>query len=394
MHPLVHAMNDAPNVLVIKALAGTCFRATQHTWVVTHREQRRLPHAVHRIAAVAFVARAEMLGAHAHPIPAGALVWLNAVADGGVTSTTFMSLRDTALSSFICAVNAERNIDKIWFLEACLVVGRYATNTETVHLPSYAVQSKSPQAANRDGIHGCVALAAEGYASGNTNNNERAASLFMYHITLAEIAQRFTVTCGVRRTADTAYALLADPLRKYAHECTFAVTGDRFMHICLRMHLPSWCTMLSTGGCYAELSDMLGASVNNVVRPYVDMNISKYVASRDAAEDDVVLFVIMCTLIAEVAGKQAIKVLYNRDVQFAPPDVACPFVLCDFPVPGIVTDAFGYTLNGTLVVCNGLGTSGAVSLWVSMLGYSVPIVAAYVDGTADTSNPLRKYESG
>jgi hypothetical protein len=152
--------------------------------------------------------------------------------------------------------------------------------------------------------------------------------------------------------------------------------------------------MLSVGGCYADLADLLGGDVNNVVRPYVDLNVASFMQTADAASDDVVLFVIVCTLIAEIAGLRTLQVLYNRDILFAPPEVACPFVLCDFPVAGIATDVYGFvTRTGTMVVCNGLATVGAVSLWVDELGYGAPVVASFLDGTADASNPLRKYET-
>lgn len=390
MHPLGHAMIAVPSVFAMNAPAGTCRRATQHTCVLAHRAQRSLPHAVHSTADVTFVASCDMLGAHAHPIPAGALVWLHSIAPD---EPLFLELQPSVPPLFFSAVNRERNLDRDWFLEACTVVGRYAGDCDAdAELPAYAIQSKSPSPTDRSQLLKLVARAGDADAD---RCNLRAASLLLYHLTLHEIADRYTsVVVGERGGSSTGYARLAPLLRQYSHECTFSVTGDHFLHVCLRMHLPSWCTMLSVGGCYADLADLLGGDVNNVVRPYVDLNVASFMQTADAASDDVVLFVIVCTLIAEIAGLRTLQVLYNRDILFAPPEVACPFVLCDFPVAGIATDVFGFvTRTGTMVVCNGLATVGAVSLWVDELGYGAPVVASFLDGTADASNPLRKYET-
>lgn len=389
VHPLGHANIAVPTVFAINAPAGTCRRATQHTCARTHREHRSLPQVVHNTAAVTFVNNWDMLGAHAHPIPAGALVWLHSIAAG---SPTFSELCGSVPALFFSAVNRERNINRDWFLEACTVVGRYAGDCDTdVALPAYAIQAKSPAAVDRPQL---LDLAARAGSTDADQCNVRAASLLLYHLSLVEIADRYEVIVGERSGGAIGYARLAPLLRHYSHECTFSVTGDHFLHVCLRMHLPSWCTMLSLGGCYADLADLLGGDVNNVVRPYVDLNVASFMQTADAASDNVVLFVVVCTLIAEIAGLSTLQVLYNRDVLFAPPGIACPFVLCDFPVAGIVTDAFGFvTKEGSMVVCNGLTTVGAISLWVETLDYGAPVVASFLDGTADASNPLRKYET-
>lgn len=330
-----------------------------------------------------------MLGAHAHPIPAGALVWLHSVA---ADSETFSELCALVPSLFFSAVNRERIINRDWFQEACTVVGRYAGDCEAdAEMPAYAIQSKSPAAVDRPQL--LVLAARAGYTDAD-HNNLRAASLLLYHLSLVEVADRYEAVVGERSGSATGYARLAPLLRRYSHECTFSVTGDHFLHVCLRMHLPSWCTMLSVGGCYADLADLLGGDVNNVVRPYVDLNVAAFMQTADAASDNVVLFVVVCTLIAEIAGLSTLQVLYNRDVLFAPPGIACPFVLCDFPVAGIVTDVYGFVAaDGSMVVCNGLTTVGAISLWVENLDYGAPVVASFLDGTADASNPLRKYEA-
>ena len=322
-----------------------------------------------------------MLGAHAHPIPAAALVWLYTVPE---TDPSFASLCRSVPAAFFAAINAEPCLDRDWFCEACTVISRFVPTLAEPHsAPAYAVQTKSPTW-SPDELPRVLRLCDA------NNGHPRTASLLLYYLTLGEIERTMSAVSCHWDSACDGYSRLSGILPLYANECTYSVTGDRFLHVCLRMHVPSWCTMLSTGGCYAELASLLGPSVNNVIRPFVDIDVHSELQRRDANSDDVVLFVIVCTLIAEICGDKALRLRYNRDVLFAT-DVPCPFVLCDFPVAGILTDAYGFTDGRTLVVCNGSFVSGGVSMWLSALGKRAPTISAFLNGTADATNPLCKY---
>jgi len=376
-------MTLGPIILPKMAAAETCCLFEQHVCERAHRAHRSAPHATHTFAATKFVASWDMSGEHAHPIPPAAMVWLHAVdADGD--AALFDRLCSAVPRLFFDAVAVTERLDPEWLSEACVVAGRFCRESGPLPaLPAYAIRAKSPGPANLT-----TALAVAG-----RQVDARAASLFLYHLSTQRLSSTLTIVRGVPTAAHNAYSLLGGVLPRYAAECTFAVTGDRFIHLCLRMHLPSWCTMLSPGGCYRDLSSLVPATVNDLVRPYVDAQVSDLIRARDPASDDIVLFVVACTLLAEVCGSRALGVRYNRDILFAVAGHPAPFVLCDFPVAGLATDAYGFVDGTRLVVCNGLGVGAAVSMWVAALAAHgrAPLLIDFVSGRADASNPLRKY---
>jgi len=381
MHPLVHFNIDAPNNRDMIAAAEMCCFEMQHVCLLMHRLQRSWPHATHTTAAVTFVASCDMCGKQAHPIPAAAMVWWYSVAPD---SSMFGYLSANAPDMFYSAVCAAPHVDPVWLAEACVVVGRFVkSGAFPITVPPYVIRVKSPFSASAD-IRRALLRAGESVSVRN-------ASLFLYHLSLSQFARQVTVRVCRPTGAEQAYALLAPVLPRYANECTFAVTGDHFLHVCLRMHLPSWCTMLSPGGCYADMAALLDSSVNDIARPFVDMSVSEYIKTNEFHDDNVVLFVVACTLIAELAGSAALSVKMNRASLFVPPGVPCPTVLCDFPVDGVMVDAYGYMLDNTFYVCNGYGVDTAISMWIAALGDYAPIISSFVDGTADKSNPLHKY---
>jgi len=358
----------------------------QHVWDRTHRAHRKALHATHIFASRRFVTSFDMSGEQAHPIPAAAMVWLHSV---GSDDALFREMSRVVPALFFDSVLQCERLDAEWFSEACVVVGRYATaqSDYVAEVPPYAIRVKSPTPS--------TSALLPSLRRASCAVDIRAASLLLYHLSVKRLSSTCTITrgCAAAAAASGAYSLLGPVLPKYAAECTFSVTGDRFIHLCLRMHLPSWCTMLSPGGCYRDLSTLIPTTVNDLVRPYVDVQVSELMRTRDAASDDVVLFVVIAALISELCGSAALGVRYNRDILFARAGIPVPFVLCDFPVAGLVSDAYGFVDGTTLTVCNGLGVGNAVSLWVSALARSghASIVTAFVAGDADTTNPLCKY---
>jgi len=327
-----------------------------------------------------------MSGEHAHPIPASVMTWLYSVP---ASTPLFSKLREVVPRLFFDAVSGCEEIDPDWLSEACVVAGRYATNQSgtSLSMPPFAIRVKSPSS-SEGALMPALHLA-------GASVDVRAASFLLYHVSLVQLSSTLVIKKGNAANAGGAYSLLGPVLPKYASECTFAVTGDRFIHLCLRMHLPSWCTMLSPGGCYRDLSALIPATVNDLVRPYVDAQVSDLIKSRDASTDDIVLFVVAVTLISEICGSGSLGLRYNREILFAKEGLPVPFVLCDFPVDGLVTDAYGYVDGTTLYVCNGLGVDTAISLWVSALSKAgcASIVVDFVAGRADSTNPLRKYST-
>lgn len=384
MHPAPHAIAFGPNVFDKIAVAATCFFFVQHVCDLTHREHLKLPHAIQIFASNKFVANLDMSGEHAHPIPAAAMVWLHSVSK---TDPLFSELCNVVPELFFESVTQCEQIDPEWLAEACVIAGRYAEKRcDTFSsMPPYAIRVKSPSSTH-DALLPALRLA-------SNDIDARAASLLLYHLSVERLSSTLTIEKGVASNASGAYSLLGPVMPKYASECTFAVTGDRFIHLCLRMHLPSWCTMLSPGGCYRDLSSMIPATVNDLVRPYVDAQVSDLIRSRDSQTDDIVLFVVASTLISEICGSASLGVRYNRDIIFAEPGLPVPFVLCDFPVSGLLTDAYGFVDGTRLVVCNGLGVDTAISLWIDALSDvdCASIVTNFVSGRADSTNPLRKY---
>ena len=311
-------------------------------------------------------------------------MWLHSIPSD---DKLFASMVDKVPRLFFDAINSTEHLSADWLCEACVVVSRYlsADSDTSDELPPHVIRIKSPSVS--------IANARTALRIAGKQLNKRASSLMLYHLSVLRLSETFTACRGKQADSLGLYSRLGSMLPRYAAECTFSVTGDRFIHLCLQMHLPSWCTMLSSGGCYRELSAMIPSTVNDLVRPYLDAQVSDLIRARNSKEDDIVLFVVACTLVAEVCGTTKYGVRYNREILFSDPDIPTPFVLCDFPVSGIVTDAYGFVYRNNLVVCNSLGVDTTMSLWLQQMSAcdEASIVTAFVEGRSDSTNPLNKY---
>lgn len=317
------------------------------------------------------------------PLPCKAMVWLY-----NVSSSTegFYEAGKKIMSCFLDSLTRTKILTSEWVEETTLVCSRYIQLREGYvrETPVYCIRVRSPQPILFDDIDQEILSCGQACDS-------RAASLLVYYVSLQAVQDKFEYELG-GSSSSVSFDVLHPVLTRYSSECTFSSTGDHFLHVCLRMHLPSWCTMMSYGGGYRELSELLGESANKIVRPYLDVKSTHFMRTLEVDTDDVIFFVVFCSLIAEACDNKDLSVKYNRDVLFSPPDLACPFVFCDFPVPGINGDAYGYVVGKRLVICNSLGVRRATSLWIEELGESAPVVHTFLNNSgSDSTNLLNKY---
>lgn len=331
---------------------------------------------------MAHVASIDTCGLHAQPtgddtvaIPPPIVAWLYSVADAAPPDAVRWVLGQLTA----CTVVAPRFV-----CEVCITLNRMLPASTVVHkLPAYVALERSPGLAG--GLLPIVRLSARG--------DRRAASYLLYCLGLQALGGMLSFE-PVEPADMNAYSLLLSTLVVFADECTFPLTGDWYLHVLMRMHVPSWATQLSPGGAYADLAELLGEGANNIARPYIDGQTSAMLASRDAAADDVVLFATAVTLLLEVASEKTATLLYNRDLLVKAPHARpCPFIVCDFPIPGLVTDAYGYVQDGVLHIGNGAGVAATISAWIAACRAAnvLVVVTEFLDGVAGPTNPLTKY---
>jgi hypothetical protein len=251
-------------------------------------------------------------------------------------------------------------------------------------LPTFAMLTKSPAAAPD-----VVPLLAHCH-----EKSTRGTSLVLYNMALLNIQAKFTIARIIdNKSRATKMSVIHAIMVVYADECTFPVLCDWYLHVILRMHLPSWAIQMETGGAYNALAQVLGTHSNKFARSYLDGQPVQFVADKSVDEDDIVMFVVMATLLAEVCGEGGLKLAYNRDVAIETFDTPRPFVFSDFPVPGLVTDAYGYVYRGTIHVANGRGVGNAIMAWLEACKVAnvAREVTSFLDGNAPPSNTLHKY---
>lgn len=189
-------------------------------------------------------------------------------------------------------------------------------------------------------------------------------------------------------------------LLNYAESSTFATTGDFFLHNIVKMHLSAVNTIFSQKRPpYRILSKTLADHSNDVLRPYIDTSISeqlqKACLNNSANPDNVVLFVILCTLAVEMEKKPELKLLFNAEIlNRENKDVALPFLFVDFPVRCLrgCRDAYGYVRGTTLVVGNGIGVIKTFLGWLEESKEELPNVhEVFLNKTLSSGNILHKF---
>ena len=222
---------------------------------------------------------------------------------------------------------------------------------------TYGIKTKSPK---EDKYLWHVVKAAK------QNSCQNAASFVIYNLALNHINTNFSS----RPVPDSSlkFEKMRIPLTYYADECTFQQTGDYYLWLVTRMHLPSCVTMFTTENPFEEMAKLLQEDANDLIRPYIDTLLSEQISKRDLNSDSVVLFVILATVIAEAETEKKLKIKYNRDLVNTS-DVPTPFVVCDFPLNCLNgSDAYGFVQNNTLFVGNGKGVAATMAAWIDACG--------------------------
>lgn len=137
----------------------------------------------------------------------------------------------------------------------------------------------------------------------------------------------------------------------------------------------------------------MGDCANKHIRPFINTAAADQMKSRIATDDDICLFCLLVTLIAEIENKKEVQVLLNRNVVKAL-DPSCPptpFVLSDLDCGHGRNDYYGYSFKGSLVVCNGLGCAQAISQWISACKELV-YCREIANGNPSPGNPLYKFK--
>lgn len=181
-------------------------------------------------------------------------------------------------------------------------------------------------------------------------------------------------------------------LRYFCDQCIFTQTQDFYLHLILKLHLPATETVLTRSPPYHTLSEMLAQDANDIIRPYIDTPLSQQLKAADIDSDDVVVFVLLCTIIVEIEQRPGQTVRYNDEVN-EPCSVPTPFVLCDFPIHCVGnSDAYGYMHDGTLFVGNGFGVATTISAWIEASKATLPNVSQLAaGGSIPAANLLAKY---
>ena len=181
-------------------------------------------------------------------------------------------------------------------------------------------------------------------------------------------------------------------LRYFCDQCVFTQTQDFYLHLLLKMHLPSTETVLTRSPPYHTLSEMLAQDANDVIRPYIDTPLSQQLKAAEIDTDDAVVFVLLCTIIVEIEQRPDQVVRYNGELN-EPCLVPTPFVLCDFPIRCVGnSDAYGYIHNDTIYVGNGFGVATTISAWIQASKATLPNVSQMAaGGDIPAANLLAKY---
>jgi hypothetical protein len=341
---------------------------------------------------MAFEASADFCGKHAHlidvidveQIPASVAAWLYSLDQAKPEPAIRWLLQRIAL----CRITTPE-----YFREVCSVAGKLCVglNFKASPKPIFSVGVKSPSASSE----------LERLSAACVSGSIRECSHLMYHLTLNAMGAAFSNPTLISTTKTSGYELLLPVLSKFADECLFPLTNDRYLHQLIGLHVPSWACVSTCGGPYEELSDLYGAAANNIARPFMDTPCATLLSQRPHCErDDVVLFILATTLISELSTDIRAAPVCNRDILLSLSStftIPRPFVLCDFPVPGVMTDAYGFIDPATkqLVIGNGSGVAATIGAWLKCCErtHTLETIVAFVNGCAGPTNPLMKYAS-
>lgn len=414
MQPLEHDSKQVPNVCTTTAAAGARLGALQQN-ACLHLPHLSAPHAVHVVAVPASVARADLCGSHAHAmsnlvddvelLPPDSVAWiffelLPSEAGAALPPSDFLEK---------CCLWFERSFMQLrvtsveYVSDLFLVYGRLCSarngglvggNGSASLIPAFTVGERSPPLLSD--LSPVATLCARG------GDISAECSLLLYQFTLrafCSLPEPVNVDFSVVDSSGFEY--LFNVLLGFSDDCLFPVTGDLYLHVVIGFFIPSWRGMMYSTVGYPLLSTLYGAAANTVARPYMDTPITTLLRDRAGCFDDdnVILFVLVTTLIAELVADKRLSLVRNRHILTRPPGnpVPQPFVLCDFAVPSFCgSDAYGYVdSSNRLHVCNGHGVSKAVSSWLGAC-YEVGaalVIKEFLTGAAGPTNPLVKYAS-
>ena len=215
-------------------------------------------------------------------------------------------------------------------------------------------------------------------------------SLLVHQLALRTLR---AVPIAALKISGVRFSRLTVPLLHYSDECAFNLTGDHLLHSIVKLHLPAEVAHLeSFNAPYALLERYMLRDANQLLRPYIDKPISDHLKSLDGAEDTLVLFIILTTLIAEAEQKAHLKVAVNRDVcACLATDCPVPFIICDMDVCGS-TDLYGFVHKGCLCVGNGMGVHAVVTAWIAACGHThMPNCTAVIEGKVLGTNTLSAF---
>ena len=384
--PRGHERRETPNVWK-KSASAEIKKGEEQQRTVLHLLQRRRPQEVHSRACGMSEARADEEGGQKQPpidvdiIPPEVCAWLYAIAETEVE----MKDRVSIVKEILRRIAQCRITNQVYIEELMHTLQKMYANPALVDgLPPFVMLDRSPAAAED-----AAPLLAHCH-----EKSKRGASLVLYHMALLTIAKKKTIQrVTSNRARETTMGVVHAIMVVYADECTFPITSDWYLHVLLRMHLPSWGIQLETEGAYEALSQVLGVHSNKFGRTYLDGQPVQFIRGKNPEEDDVVMFVVMVTLLAEVCGEVALTLSYNRDVAINTFDVPKPFVFCDYPVPGLLTDAYGYVYKGVIHVANGRGVGNGAMEWLEACKEAkvAKEVTEFLEGNAPPSNTLHKY---
>lgn len=215
-------------------------------------------------------------------------------------------------------------------------------------------------------------------------------SHLLYHLCLRTLR---AVPFASPKYTQNVYPKIRPALMLFAEECSFAITGDNYLHSIIHAHLPAEIAMAEPTP-FRHITSVMGDCANKHIRPYINISAADQMQARSEDADDVVLFCLIVTLIVEIEKKKELQLRFNRNVLGAlnPTCPPSPFVLVDLDCGHGRNDYYGYTFKGSLVVCNGLGCAQAVSQWISVckdLTYSREVI----DGRPSPGNPLYKFNT-
>lgn len=404
--PLGQAMMLVPIVRTTVGPAATSVGVRQHLRRFVQRVQASRPHAVHIFASMASVRSEDWSGGHSQAmsdtddvdcIPVGAIVWINSVLSGMASvppdfvEECLAWFESRLLGLVVTSPEYVQDLFRVYG-RLCLSAG---ADAGLVPLPAFSIGERSPPLP--DSLRSIAVHCASDDAPAASS------SLLLYHLSLKQLSmwpEPVNVGAGDASSFEHLFAVLL----LYADDCLFPVTGDLYLHLVIGLHLPSWRGTLFPSVAYPLLSELYGAAANSVARPYMDVSVSKLLRDRasDVGKDDVVLFILVTTLVAEIVSDKRLSPVLNRGLLLrggsAPlPSFPRPFVLCDFAVPSFEgSDAYGYVgPDNQLQVCTGIGVAAAVSAWLEACYVcdAALIVREFLIGDAGATNPLAKYAS-